>query len=119
MPNGDLLDAELAGVDIIHRRVVVDQHQRISARGAFALGDVSWPSELKYVANHEARVVANNLPRDWDDTASMTVTDHRYVPFAVFTDQQIAAVGLTEGEALAQGLDFSVKIQNYGGVAYR
>ena len=116
--NGDLLDAEQAGVTVAGGRISVDKYQRTSARGVFALGDVSSPYELKHVANHEARVVQHNLLCDWDDVASMRVTDHRYVPFAVFTDPQIAAVGLTETQALAKGLDISVKIQNYRDVAY-
>lgn len=93
--NADLLDAEQAGVDVEDGRVIVDEYQRTSARGVFALGDVSSPYLLKHVANHEARVVQHNLLCDWEDTQSMIVTDHRYVPAAVFTDPQIAAVGLT------------------------
>lgn len=118
VPNGDLLDAEQAGVVVAGGRVTVDKYQRTSARGVFALGDVSSPYELKHVANHEARVVQHNLLCDWDDVDSMRITDHRYVPAAVFTDPQIAAVGLTETQALAKGLDISVKIQDYGDVAY-
>lgn len=118
VPNGDLLDAEQAGVDATGGRVTVDRYQRTSAPGVFALGDVSSPYELKHVANHEARVVQHNLLCDWDDVASMRTTDHRYVPAAVFTDPQIAAVGLTETQALAKGLDISVKIQDYSDVAY-
>ena len=69
MPNGDLLDAELAGVDVDDDgRVLVDEYQRTTARGVFALGDVSSPYQLKHVANHEARVVRHNLLCDWDDT---------------------------------------------------
>ena len=37
-----------------------------------------------------ARVVQHNLLVDWDDTAAMAATDHRFVPSAVFTDPQIA-----------------------------
>ena len=118
VPNGDLLDAEQAGVDVKDGRVLVDEYQRTTARGVFALGDVSSPYQLKHVANHEARVVQHNLQCDWDDTESMTVTDHRYVPSAVFTDPQIASVGLTQNQAVAQGFDISVKIQDYSGVAY-
>ncbi|GBE66541.1 mycothione reductase [Mycobacterium sp. MFM001] len=117
-PNGDLLDAEQAGIEIAGSRVVVDEYQRTSARGVFALGDVSSPYELKHVANHEARVVQHNLLCDWDDTEAMVATDHRYVPSAVFTDPQIASVGLTENQAVAKGFDVSVKIQDYGDVAY-
>ncbi|MGL4305500.1 MAG: mycothione reductase, partial [Mycobacteriaceae bacterium] len=70
------------------------------------------------VANHEAKVVAHNLLQDWQDTASMHHSDHRFVPAAVFTHPQIASVGLTENQARAKGYDFSLKIQKYGDVAY-
>jgi mycothione reductase len=116
--NGDRLDAEKAGIDLDDRRVAVDKYQRTSARNVFALGDVSSSYELKHVANHEARVVQRNLLRDWDDTASMAATDHRHVPAAVFTDPQIAYIGLTENEAVAEGYDVSCKIQDYADVAY-
>jgi mycothione reductase len=116
--NGDQLDAEKAGIELNDGRVVVDEYQRTTARNVFALGDVSSPYELKHVANHEARVVQRNLAHDWDDTASMVATDHRNVPAAVFTDPQIAYVGLTENEAVAAGFDVSCKIQDYADVAY-
>jgi mycothione reductase len=118
LSNADLLDAEQAGVDLENGRVVVDEYQRTSARGIFALGDVSSPYQLKHVANHEARVVQHNLLCDWDDTGAMAVTDHRFVPSAVFTDPQLAAVGLTENQAIARGFDISVAIQDYSDVAY-
>ncbi len=118
VPNADRLDAEQAGVDVEDGRVVVDEYQRTCARGVFALGDVSSPYQLKHVANHEARVVQHNLLCEWDDTESMVMTDHRYVPAAVFTDPQLASVGLTENQARQGGFDISVAIQDYGDVAY-
>jgi mycothione reductase len=118
-PNGDLLDAHLAGVDVDHTgRVLVDEYQRTSTRGIFALGDVSSEYQLKHVANHEARVVRHNLLQDWDDTEAMVASDHRYVPSAVFTDPQIASVGLTENQARARGYHFKVKVEDYSDVAY-
>ena len=119
IPNGDLLDAKLAGVDVTEEgQVVVDEYQRTTARGIFALGDVSSDYQLKHVANHEMRVVKHNLLQDWDDVDALVPSDHRYVPSAVFTDPQIACVGLTENEARAKGLKIKVKIQDFGDVAY-
>ncbi|SPM37518.1 Pyruvate/2-oxoglutarate dehydrogenase complex, dihydrolipoamide dehydrogenase (E3) component or related enzyme, partial [Mycobacterium rhizamassiliense] len=116
--NADQLDLEQAGITVEDGRAAVDEYQRTSARGVFALGDVSSAYQLKHVANHEARVVRHNLLCDWDDTDAMVAADHRYVPSAVFTDPQIASVGLTENEAIAAGFKISVKIQDYGDVAY-
>ncbi len=118
-PNGDLLDAEAAGVEVTGGgRVRVDEYQRTSARGIFALGDVSSDYQLKHVANHEARVVRHNLLQEWDDTDALVASDHRFVPSAVFTDPQIASVGLTENGARAQGYRIKVKVQDYSDVAY-
>ncbi len=117
--NADRLDLAAAGVDSTDDgRVKVDEFQRTSARGIYALGDVSSQYQLKHVANHEMRVVKHNLLQDWDDTDALMRADHRYVPSAVFTDPQIACVGLTENQARAQGLNIKVKIQDFGDVAY-
>ena len=82
-PNGDRLDL---GDDRGARwtttgYVVVDEHQRTTADGIFALGDVSSHHQLKHVANHEARVVQHNLliPQ------AMISSDHRFVPHAAST----------------------------------
>jgi mycothione reductase len=114
-PNGDLLDLQNARVDADREgRVLVDDQQRTSVDGIFALGDASSPFQLKHVANHEAKVVQHNLLHPH----SPRRTDHRFVPSAVFTDPQIAAVGRTEAQCRAMGLDYVVKIQEYGDVAY-
>ncbi|MGN5239807.1 mycothione reductase [Rhodococcus sp. SJ-3] len=120
-PNGDLLDVAKAGIELDDEgRIVVDEFQRTTARGVFALGDVSSSYQLKHVANHEARVVQHNLLHDaWSgDISGLRRSDHRFVPAAVFTDPQIATVGLTEEQARSEGYDISVKVQNYGDVAY-
>jgi mycothione reductase len=115
IPNGDLLDLEKAGVEAdSDGRVLVDDQQRTSAEGIYALGDASSEFQLKHVANHEARVVAHNLLHP----LSPRHTDHRFVPSAVFTDPQIASVGRTEAQCRAADLDYVVKTQEYGHVAY-
>ncbi len=117
-PNGDQLDAHHAGVEVAGGLVVVDEFQRTTARNVFALGDVSSPYQLKHVANHEARVVRHNLLQDWDDTDNLMPANHRNVPSAVFTEPQIACVGLTENESRAAGYRIRSKVQDYGDVGY-
>jgi mycothione reductase len=115
VPNGDTLALEAAGVAVDEDGyVVVDAHQRTTAEHIWALGDVSSPSQLKHVANHEARVVQHNLLHPDDPVEA----DHRYVPHAVFSDPQVASVGLTEEQARAQGLDYVTATQQYGDVAF-
>ncbi|AUH69276.1 mycothione reductase [Gordonia sp. YC-JH1] len=117
-PNGDRLGLDTIGVELLaDGRVPVDAHGRTPAPEVWALGDVSSPFQLKHVANHEQRVVQENLLLGWhaDELASF---DHRYVPAAVFTHPQIATVGLTEAQARETGRDIAVKVQEYGDVAY-
>ncbi len=114
-PNGDRLDLDRAGIAVHDDgRIVVDEFQRTTAEGVWALGDVSSPHALKHVANHEARVVGHNLAHPDD----LRRTNHHAVPWAVFTDPQIAAVGMTEAQVRETGADYAVKVQSYGDVAY-
>ena len=115
IPNGDTLSLDATGVAIDDAgRVVVDEYQRTTADGIWALGDVSSPWQLKHVSNHEARVVRHNLLHPDDLVAS----DHRFIPQAVFSGPQVACVGLTEAECRARGLRYAVGVRDYGGVAY-
>ena len=115
VPNADTLALEATGVEVDDSgRVVVDAQQRATAPDFFALGDVSSAYQLKHVANHEARVVRHNLL----NPDALVDADHRFVPHAVFSDPQVAAVGLTEEQATDQGLDFAVGVRDYGGTAY-
>lgn len=115
VPNGDRLNLPAAGVAVDERGfVVTDQHQRTSVQHIFALGDVSQPTMLKHVANHEMRVVMHNLLHP----DQMRSSDHRFIPHAVFANPQIGAVGATEAELKAQGRPYLVKVQEYGAVAY-
>ncbi|GAA0957003.1 mycothione reductase [Kribbella koreensis] len=114
-PNSDLLDVGVTGVETEKDgRVVVDEYQQTAVEGIYALGDVCSPYQLKHVANHEARVVQHNLLHPDDRIKS----DHRYVPHAVFGSPQVASVGLTEEEAIDQGIPYAVGREAYADIAY-
>ncbi|WP_092924967.1 mycothione reductase [Actinopolyspora alba] len=114
-PNSDLLDTAAAGIETAEDgKVKVDSTQRTTVEGVWALGDVSSEYELKHVANHEERVVQHNLLHP--DTP--IESDHRFVPHAVFSEPQIASVGLTEQRAAEHGIGYVTATQDYGGIAY-
>ncbi|MDO5731356.1 mycothione reductase [Corynebacterium sphenisci] len=125
-PNGDLMNLPAAGVAVHDDgRIIVDAHGRTTAEGVWALGDVSSPHQLKHVANHEAAAVFHNVLATRAGAgadAPLRTLDHGPVPSAIFSDPQIGQVGMTEAEArewaARTGTAITVKIQDYGDVAY-
>jgi mycothione reductase len=113
--NADGLDLDKAGVETDEDDVVVvDEHQRTNVSGIWALGDIANHFQLKHVSNLEARVIQHNLLHPDDLAASR----HDVVPSAVFSNPQVASVGLTEAQAVAQGVEHVVARQRFGDTAY-
>ena len=118
VPNSDRLGLEHVGVQVGEGGVVtVDAHQQTSVDRIWALGDVANHYQLKHVANHEERVVQHNVAH-YNDRDQWRESDHRFVPSAVFTHPQLAQVGQTEAEALANGHDVACATQEFGSTAY-
>jgi mycothione reductase len=114
-PNSDLLDVAAGGLPLTDDgRVVVDTTMATPVEGVWALGDLANPYQLKHLANAEARVAFWNVAHPGDKRR----VDYRAVPRAIFSDPQVAAVGLTEEEAADQDLDVVVGRRDYGGTAY-
>lgn len=115
VPNSDTLQVERAGIAVDGRGlVIVDEFQHTNVPHIWALGDICSPWMLKHVANHEARVVQHNLLHPDDQVTS----DHRFVPYTVFTEPEIASVGPTEEELIEAGTDYVAVRQPYASVAY-
>jgi mycothione reductase len=115
LPNGDQMDAKVAGIDVGPMdEIIVDEYGRTSAPGIWALGDVNGRYQLKHMANGEAKDVRHNLLHP-DDLRKL---DTRPAPHAVFGSPQIGAVGLTQAEAEALGRPISAISQPYSDAAY-
>lgn len=115
IPNTDRLAVAEGGIDVDdHGLITVDEYGRTSAEGVFALGDISVGIPLKHVANREAEAVKHNL-RHPD---SMRTLDHDLVPSAVFTNPQMASVGITEEQAAHDHPGYLVATYSYDDVAY-
>lgn len=114
-PNTDLLAAETGGLELDeHGHITADDAFRTSVPGVWAFGDVVNHSQLKHMANAESRVVRHNILHP-DDVRTLA---NKVVPHAVFTDPQIASVGMTEQEARRRGIDYLVSVRNYSDTAY-
>jgi mercury(II) reductase len=99
-PNTAGLGLEAAGVGVrSNGGVRVDDRMRTTRAGIYAAGDVTGRDEFVYMAAYGARIAAQNALNGDDghyDATSM--------PSVVFTDPQVASVGLTEARAKAAGL---------------
>jgi mycothione reductase len=114
-PNSDLIDCDVVGIDTHHHgTIVVDEHQRTSVPGIWAIGDVANDVHLKHVANREAEVAFWNIAHP-DDLRS---TDHGAIPAAVFSHPQVATVGMTEQQVVDAGIDHVTGRRDYAGTAY-
>ena len=100
------LDAEKAGVKLDRGRVVVDDHLRTSADGVWAIGDVIGGIMLAHVASYEGVCAVENIAGHGD-----RVPDYHAAPNCVYTDPEIAHVGLGEKEAKEKGI--SVKVGKF------
>ncbi len=97
-PYTEGLGAEAAGVKLGERgRVLVDGHLRTSAAGVYAIGDVTDLRQLAHFASAQGKAAAEII------AGHAAQTNWRAVPAATFTSPEIASVGLTERDALAQG----------------
>jgi dihydrolipoamide dehydrogenase len=102
-PNTRDLGLEALGVALEPQGFVkVDPRRRTSVDGIYAIGDVAGGALLAHKASHEGIVAAEAV------AGRRVAFDDHAVPFAVFTDPEIAAVGLTEAEARARGLEVRV-----------
>src|SRR6202165_664491 len=97
------LEAEKAGVTVERGRVVVDEHLHTTADGVWAIGDVIGGIMLAHVASYEGVLAVENIVGHADRTP-----DYHAAPNCVYTDPEIAHVGLGEKEAKEKGLDVKV-----------
>ncbi|MGD2043971.1 MAG: FAD-dependent oxidoreductase [Acidimicrobiia bacterium] len=98
VPLTEGLGLDDAGVKTDHGYVIVDEYQRTTAPHIYAAGDVTGQMPLSSVASMQGRKIARHalgLP--------ITPLDYDKVTEAIFTEPEIASVGLAEVDAAAEG----------------
>lgn len=100
-PNTQGLGLDTLGVALERGAVKVDDHMRTNAEGVYAAGDITGFSLLAHTASREAEVVINNLCGH-DDTMRYDA-----IPGIVYTNPEVAGVGLTEEEAQKRGIEYT------------
>jgi mercuric reductase len=99
LPNVEPLGLDAVGVEATRAGIVVDEWMRTSVPGIWAAGDVTGLAQLSPLADFMGRLAADDM------FGIAAPADFSLIPTAIFTDPQLAGVGLTEAEARSQGLD--------------
>ncbi|MFC1799338.1 dihydrolipoyl dehydrogenase family protein, partial [Candidatus Eisenbacteria bacterium] len=101
-PNTEGLGLEEVGLELEGRAIRVDSGMRTSVPGIFAVGDVTGKFMLAHVALAQGVVAGQNAG------GMEGVMEYEAIPRCVYSDPELAAVGLTESQARDRGGDVSV-----------
>ena len=103
-PNVEELALDRIGVEVTRAGIAVDERQRTSVDGIWAAGDVAAGPMFTPTAQYQARVAIEDM---FSNGASRSA-DYSILPTAIFTDPELAGVGLTESEASEHGYEVDV-----------
>jgi dihydrolipoamide dehydrogenase len=93
---------ENLGVETDRNAIRVDNKMRTNIPNVFAAGDVTGFSMLAHTASREGEVVVNNL------TGRPDVMRYHAIPGIVYTNPEVAGVGLTEEQAKKEGIAYKI-----------
>jgi len=103
IPITEGIGIEDAGVAVTNRGYLkVNEKLQTTAPGVWAIGEVAGSPQFTHISIDDFRVVHDNI------SGSHHVTTDRLVPFCMFTDPELAQVGMNETQAKAQGLKYRV-----------
>ena len=100
VPNTASLDLDAAGVATDRGRIIANEFMQTSAPHIYTAGDCTGPHEIVHIAVQQGEVAAHNIATP----AAPRRMDYRLLIAVVFTDPQVAFVGLTEKEAKARNI---------------
>ncbi|MBE2895413.1 dihydrolipoyl dehydrogenase [Pasteurellaceae bacterium HPA106] len=102
-PNGKLIDANLAGVEVDERGFIrTDKQMRTNVDHIFAIGDVVGQPMLAHKGVHEGHVAAEVI------AGKKHYFDPKVIPSIAYTEPEVAWVGKTEKECKAEGINYEV-----------
>jgi pyruvate/2-oxoglutarate dehydrogenase complex dihydrolipoamide dehydrogenase (E3) component len=100
-PNTENIGLELTGVELNDRGYIkVNERLETTAPGVWAIGEVAGSPQFTHVSVDDFRVVRDNL------AGGNHTTTGRQIPYTLFTDPELARIGLTEKEASARRIDY-------------
>jgi len=106
-PNVEALHLDELGIDHDRAGILADELMRTSVDGIWAAGDVTGRYQFTPIAQYQARIAIDDMfGRD------PAPADYSVLPTTIFTEPELAAVGLTEQEARDQGIEHEVVVHD-------
>jgi dihydrolipoamide dehydrogenase len=100
-PNGKLIDADKAGVNVDDAGfIAVDKQQRTNIAHIFAIGDIVGNPMLAHKASYEGKIAAEVISGHKAGFDALTI------PSVAYTDPEVAWMGLSETQAQQQGVEY-------------
>ena len=100
-PNTEGLGLDLAGVELTDSGYIkVNDRLQTTAPGVWAIGEIAGSPQFTHISVDDFRVVHDNL------NGVHHVTTGRQVPYCLFTDPELARIGLNESEARLRGVPY-------------
>jgi mercuric reductase len=103
VPNLEGIDTERLGLKTTKAGIVVNERLRTSVPGIWAAGDINAVVQLTPIAQYQARIAVADM-----FGADAPAADYSFLPSSIFTDPELAGVGLTEEQAEEAGHDVGV-----------
>jgi pyruvate/2-oxoglutarate dehydrogenase complex dihydrolipoamide dehydrogenase (E3) component len=100
-PNTEGIGLDLAGIETTDRGYLkVNERLQTTAEGVWAIGEVAGSPQFTHVSFDDFRIVHDNI------MGGTRVTTGRLVPFCMFTDPELARIGLSETDAAARDIPY-------------
>ncbi|MGB5791224.1 dihydrolipoyl dehydrogenase family protein [Poseidonibacter sp.] len=107
--NTDTLELQNTSIQIDERSFIKrDEYFQTNAKGVYVVGDASGKYMLQHAAAYEVNHLGKILLEDEKEALKF-----KYMPHAVFTDPEIASVGITEQKAKVNNIEYVVSITNW------
>jgi mercuric reductase len=108
-PQTSGLNLESAGIQMSNNRLVLDKSLRTSNCNVWAAGDVTGGPQFVYVAAYQGEVAAKNAINDTEEAQDLSG-----IPRVIFTHPAVAAVGLTDEQAVESGIKCQCRVVDLG-----
>lgn len=104
IPNTQDLTLEKLGINLEKNKIIVDEYLKTSIPNIYAAGDCTGKIMLAHFAAYQGRIATENIANPNNPKKA----DNSNIPNCIFTDPEIASVGLGEEEARQRGIDINV-----------